>query len=137
MGVLIEVAFWSSVFLGTGALLFCSVYSLILYADLSVDYINPIQLCDHINRTILPEYAGHMVLTLLILARGFIIAAALNIPLVIYHLHRYSERRHLLESTSIFNQLDKERSISQRKLAFHLVLFFVYLYFFVVTLIAD
>lgn len=137
MGVLTEVVFWSTVFLGTAALLFCSVYALILYSDLTVDHINPIELCALVNKLVLPEYIGHALLALLILLRGFFIPAMLNIPLAVFHFYRYKEKRHLLDNTSIFNTVDKERSISQYKLGYHLIMFFIYLYFFILTLIQE
>lgn len=137
MSVLTEVLFWFTVFLGTGALLFCSVYKLILYADLSVDHINPIQLCEYVNFLMLPEYIGHVTLVTLVLFRGFVIAALLNTPLMLFHLRRYTDRKHVLQSTTIFNDVDRERVIAQAKLAYHLLMFFVYLYFFIATLIAD
>lgn len=137
MNVIFEIIFWFIVFLGTGGLLFCSVYTLILYADLTADHLNPIELCDYINRLVIPEYLGHASLSLLMLLRGYVSAALLNAPLIVFHLRRYSERKHLLQSTSIFNDVDRERTISQFKLIYHLVLFFVYLYYFVAMLIAE
>lgn len=137
MGVIVEVAFWACVFLGTAALLFCSVYSLILFSDLTVDHINPIELCQLINRLILPEYIGHVALSVLILLRGLYIPALLNVPLILFHLWRYKERQHLLDNTSIFNDVSSERRISLAKLTTHLLLFFVYLYCFILALISD
>lgn len=131
------ILFWFSVFLGTGALLFCSVYTLLLFADLDADHINPFDLCDYINRLVIPEYAGHLFLTLLVLLRGFYVAALLNIPLLVFHTRRYLDRRHLVHSTTVFNEKDKCRHIAQIKLVHHLVMFFVFLYYFIVTLIAS
>lgn len=137
MGVISEVFFWSTVFLGTASLLFCSVYALILFADLTVDHINPIELCDLVNRLVVPEYLGHLALTLIIVVRGLFIPAILNVPLVLFHVWRYRERKHLLDNTSIFNDVEKERSICQAKLVHHLLMFFIYLYFFIMALVAD
>lgn len=136
MGVITEVVFWATVFLGTASLLFCSVYALILYSDLTVDHINPIELCELVNRLVLPEYIGHIALSCIILLRGLVFPALLNVPMVLFHVWRYKERKHLLDNTSIFNDVEKERSICQLKLAYHLVMFFIYLYFFIVTLVA-
>lgn len=137
MGVVTEVFFWSTVFLGTAALLFCSVYALILFADLSVDHINPIDLCELVNRLVVPEYTGHVILIVLLLARGYFIAAVLNLPMVLFHAWRYSERKHLLDSHSVFNDIEREQRVSQMKLAYHLLLFFVYLYMFIVSLVSS
>lgn len=137
MGVVTEVFFWSAVFLGTAALLFCSVYALILFTDLTVDHINPIDLCELINRLVVPEYAGHVALALILLVRGFVLAALLNIPLLLFHGWRYKEKKHMLDNTSIFNDVEKERRVSQWKLVYHLLMFFVYLYYFILALVSE
>lgn len=64
-------------------------------------------------------------------------AAILNTPLLFFHMKRYTERKHHLQSVTIFNDVDRERTISQYKLGYHLLMFFVYLYYFVAMLIAD
>lgn len=135
--IVIEVLFWFTVFLGTSGLLFCSVYTLILFADLSVDHINPIELCDYINRLVLPEYVGHAALSCLIFLHGHIVVFLFNLPLILFHIRRYINRNHLLHSTSVFNDVEQERVIAQVKLGYHLIMFFVYLYLFIVMLIAD
>jgi len=136
MSIISEVLFWAITFLGTAMLLFCAVYALILFSDLQVDHINPIELCELINRLVVPEYAGHLVLTAIIFIRGFYLAALLNVPLLVFNAMRYKDKKHLLDNTSIFNDVSKERRISEVKLVYHLLLFFVYLYFFIVTLVA-
>lgn len=137
MGVITEVLFWATVFLGTAGLLFCSVYALILFADLSVDHINPIELCELINRMIMPEYLGHAGLIILVFLKGFFLPVLLNIPLLLFHIHRYREKKHKLDNTAIFNDVERERYICQIKLVYHLFMFFVYLYFFILSLLSD
>lgn len=137
MNIIVEVLFWFTVFLGTGGLLFCSVYTLILFADLTVDHINPIELCECVNRIVIPEYLGHASLSGLMLLHGHVIASLLNVPLILFHLRRYADRKHLLHSTSVFSDIDRERTIAMGKLIYHLAMFFVYLYLFVTVLIAD
>lgn len=135
--MVVEVTFWSVVFLGTAALLFCCVYTLIMFADLTVDHINPIELCAQINQLVLPEYMGHFFVTAMLILRGYLFTAALNFPLIAFHLWRYKERKHLLDNTSIFNDVTREKHICEVKLAVHLVMFFVYLYLFIMRLVAD
>lgn len=135
--IIFEVIFWFLIFLGTGGLLFCSVYTLILLADLSVDHINPIELCEYVNRLVFPEYFGHFGLAALMLCRGYVIAFLLNLPLLLYHMRRYTHRKHMLHSTTIFSDLDNERKIAQIKLAYHLILFFIYLYYFIAMLVTT
>lgn len=137
MVAVLFVMFWFSVFLGTGSLLFCSVYTLLLYADLDVDHINPFDLCNYVNRLVVPEYVGHVFLTILVLLRGLFIPALLNVPLLVFNTMRYLDRRHLLHPTDVFNEKDKRRSIAQIKLVYHLIMFFVFLYYFIVTILAS
>lgn len=137
MSLIVEITFWATIFLGTAGLLFCSVYSLILFSDLTVDHINPIELCQIVNRLVLPEYVGHFYVTMMLLLRRYFITALLNVPLIAFHVRRVMERKHMLDNTSIFNDVDRERQICEIKLGVHLVLFFVYLYLFIVRLVSD
>lgn len=137
MSVIFEILFWFIVFMTTGGLIFCSVYTLILFADLSVDHINPIELCEYVNSLVIPEYLGHISLSAIMLFRGYFPAVLFNCPLILFHFRRYSDKKLYLHSTSIFNDVDRERKIAQYKLTFHLVLFFVYLYYFIAKLIEE
>lgn len=137
MSLIVEITFWATIFLGTAGLLFCSVYSLILFSDLTVDHINPIELCGIVNRLIIPEYIGHFYVTSMLVLRGYIVTALLNVPLVAFHVRRYLSQRHLLDNTSIFQDVSRERRVCEIKLGVHLFLFFVYLYLFIVKLVSE
>lgn len=137
MSVVVEVTFWATIFLGTAGLLFCSVYSLVLFSDLTVDHINPIELCSILNRLILPEYIGHFYVTSMLVLRGYIVTALLNAPLIAYNVQRYLQKRHLLDNTSIFSDVHREKRVCEVKLGVHLLLFFTYLYHFVAKLIEE
>ncbi|PNY24895.1 ER-derived vesicles protein ERV14 [Tolypocladium capitatum] len=80
------------------------------------DYINPIELCNRLNTYIIPEAAVHAFLTFLFLINGYWIALVLNLPLLAWNA--------------------KKRE-SFAKLAFHLIMFFFYLYSMIVALIRD
>lgn len=137
MGIILQVFFWTTVFIGTAGLLFCSVYSLILFADLTVDHINPIELCELVNRLVLPEYLGHLALTMFLLLKQLYLPFVLNLPMLAFHIWRFREGKHLLDNTTIFNDVDRERRIAQAKLVYHLLMFFIYLYCFIIALVAD
>ena len=49
-------------------------------------------LCERLNRIVLPEYITHASLTLLFLCSGEWHCFLLNVPLVAYHVFRYSNR---------------------------------------------
>lgn len=137
MSLVVEITFWATIFLGTAGLLFVSVYSLVLFSDLTVDHINPIELCSILNRLIIPEYIGHFYVTSMLVLRGYIFTALFNVPLIAFHARRFLAKQHLLDNTSIFSDVDKERRVCEVKLGVHLLLFFVYLYLFIVKLVSE
>lgn len=51
--------------------------------------------------------------------------------------HRIYENQHLLDATEIFRKLNVHKKESFGKLAFHLIMFFFYLYSMIVALIRD
>ncbi|KND91353.1 ER-derived vesicles protein ERV14 [Tolypocladium ophioglossoides CBS 100239] len=96
--------------------LFLQVFFTIMYSDLECDYINPIELCNRLNAYIIPEAAVHGFLTFLFLINGYWLALVLNLPLLAWN-------------------AKKQESFA--KLAFHLIMFFFYLYSMIVALIRD
>ena len=135
--MVVEVTFWATIFLGTAGLLFVSVYSLVLFSDLTVDHINPIELCSILNRLIIPEYVGHFYVTSMLILRGYLVTALFNAPLIAFNVKRYLQKRHLLDNTSIFNDVHREKRVYEFKLAIHLLLFFTYLYHFIAKLVDE
>lgn len=117
--------------------LFFQVFFTIMYLDLECDYINPIELCDKLNFYILPEAGLHAVLTTLFLLNGYWFVFLLNAPLVAWNVSKVLTKNHLLDATEIFRTLGKHKRESFSKLAFHLMLFFFYLYRMIVALVAD
>mmetsp|Transcript_9239 Transcript_9239/g.27816 ORF Transcript_9239/g.27816 Transcript_9239/m.27816 type:complete len:139 (+) Transcript_9239:204-620(+) len=124
----VDIGYWFAVFFATAWLLFCMVYTLILFADLTVDHINPIELCDQVNQLRWPEYVGHFGLTSLLLLRGYFLPAALNSPLLIYNLFLIYNQKHCLDNTTIFVDLPREKRLVEMKLLFFLVMFFICLF---------
>jgi protein cornichon len=133
----LEIFFWAVLFVASTLLLFCMVYSLVLYGDLSRDFINPIELCELLNRIALWEYGGHAVLTAILLARGYIFTCALQIPLIAFHAQRVRSNSYVLDNTHIFVDMPKERRICEYKLGFYLLSFFWFLFRFIMFLIED
>lgn len=137
MSLIVEITFWATIFLGTAALLFCSVYALVLYSDLRDDHVNPIELCATLNRLVLPEYLGHFYVTAMLLLRGYLFTTLLNLPLLAFHMQRYRTKCHLLDNTSIFSDANRETRVCEVKLGLHLLMFFIYLYLFIVKLVSE
>ncbi|EDO17077.1 hypothetical protein Kpol_530p47 [Vanderwaltozyma polyspora DSM 70294] len=117
--------------------LFGQVHFTILYADLEADYINPIELCSRVNKLVTPEAAIHTLLTMLLLLSGNFFTFLLNLPLFAYNIKKFYEKNQLLDATEIFRTLSKHKRESFLKLAFYLLMFFVYLYKMIMSLIGE
>ncbi|CAN6671829.1 ER-derived vesicles protein Erv14p [Trichomonascus vanleenenianus] len=117
--------------------LFLQVFFSIMYSDLEVDYINPIDLCNRLNNYILPEMGLHAFLTSLFLVNGYWFSFLLNLPLLAYNALRIQNKTYLLDATEIFRTLGKHKKESFIKLGFYLVVFFFYLYSMIAALVAD
>jgi protein cornichon len=133
--VVVDVVFWAMLFLGTALLLFCMVYALVLFGDLSRDHVNPVEFCELVNRTVYWEYGGQAAMTALLLGRGYYLWALLHMPLTAFHAQRARRGDALLDSTQIFADLPKEQRVTEVKLVFYLLAFFIDLYLFIRYLI--
>lgn len=117
--------------------LFLQVFFSIMYSDLEVDYINPIDLCNRLNGYILPEMVIHGFLTTLFLISGYWWSFLINLPLLAWNINRVYTKTYLLDATEIFRTLGKHKRESFIKLGFHLVVFFFYLYCMIAALVRD
>ncbi|KKA26787.1 hypothetical protein TD95_003158 [Thielaviopsis punctulata] len=124
--------------------LFLQVFFTIMYSDLECDYINPIDLCNRLNTYIVPEAAVHGFLTFMFLINGYWLPLVLNLPLLVWNAKKYVHTStntititQSAYATEIFRKLNVHKKESFSKLAFHLVMFFFYLYSMIVALIKD
>lgn len=117
--------------------LFVEVFFSISFSDLECDYINPIELCNKLNRYIVPKAAVHGVLSVLFLLHGYWFVFLLNLPLLAFNAQKIYNKNHLLDATEIFRTLGKNKKESFMKLAFFLLMFFFYLYRMIAALISS
>ncbi|KAJ3335778.1 hypothetical protein HDU93_004444, partial [Gonapodya sp. JEL0774] len=110
---------------------------IIMFSDLELDYVNPIDLCSKLNQFVVPEMAAHAFLTVLFLGSGSWIAFILNAPLVAYHVNKYINQKHVYDATEIFRTLPSHKRECFIKLAFYLLSFFYYLYRMILGLLND
>lgn len=96
------------------------------------DYTNPIDLCNGLNKYIIPEVAIHAFLTFLFLINGYWLPLILNLPLVAWNAKkcvapartsgpsfqgcaltgcRIIENKHLLDATEIFRKLNVHKKV--------------------------
>jgi len=135
MGVALDVTFWVAIFLAISGELFITVYTLILFSDLLMDHVNPIELCSRVNGLVGFTIGIHAAMTALLLLRAEWVAVALNVPLLGWHISAVRGGRHLLDNTRIFGSLGRERRYCEVKLGFFLLSFFFYLYRFIMMLL--
>ncbi len=108
-----------------------------LILTLLKDFINPIDLCNKLNQFILPDVFLHGFLTLIMLINGFWFSLLLNLPLFAYNIKKLIDKNYLLDATEIFRTLGKHKRESFLKIAFHLGLFFFYLWMMIMSLIES
>eukprot|EP00871_Galdieria_phlegrea_P000817 jgi/Galph1/1736/GphlegSOOS_G421.1 len=130
MAVTEQVIYWIIIFVTTAILLFIDIYNLILFSDLLTDHLNPIELCDKVNFLIYPEFFIHLFLTCLLLFGGHWFVGLINVPLVVFHVHKYMRRDHLLDNTRVFQVAAKIQRHYELKMGFFLLTFVTYLYWF-------
>nr|CDS21669.1 cornichon [Echinococcus granulosus] len=119
----------------TIVLIFFVIYHIIAFDELKTDYKNPVDQCRNLNPLVLPEYCLHAFITLSFLLTWQIAALLVNIPLLVYHIHRYLTRPvksgiGLYHPTSILNSNELNRAMKEGwvKLAFYVMSFFGYLF---------
>lgn len=93
-------------------LIFFSIFHVIAFDELKTDYKNPIDQCNSLNpvsilplyvavrisktfftyfflfQLVLPEYLLHLLINLLFLLSGEWFSLMINLPLILYHIHR-------------------------------------------------
>lgn len=120
------------------ALLFTSVFFIIMFSDLECDYMNPIDLCNKLNQFVVPESVAHAFLVLLFILSFQWTAFIINAPLLAYNVNKILiTKTHTFDATEIFRTLPQHKKESFVKLAFYLLSFFYYLYRMIVALISE
>ena len=114
-------------------LLFIMVFFIIMFSDLECDYINPIDLCNKLNKLVLPEYGFHALLWVLFLVNGSWIALLWNTPLLAYNINKVINNKYQFDATEI-SQYKNEYFV---KLGFCLLSFFYYLYRMILALLNE
>ncbi|KAK8628749.1 hypothetical protein V6N13_009332 [Hibiscus sabdariffa] len=123
-----DLIFWVLCFFINIALLASSFYQLLSLSDLEADHLNPFEAATRINSIVLPEFLlqGFFCLSFLLTWHWFMFISTL--PITVYHLMLYSNRKHLLDVTEIFRDLNTEKKYRFVKLAVYLLLFTVVLF---------
>ncbi|EEB07181.1 cornichon family protein Erv14 [Schizosaccharomyces japonicus yFS275] len=120
-----------------GANLLIQIFFIIMFSDLEMDYINPIDLCNKLNRLVAPELMSHSTMTILFALTGQWMLTILNLPLLIWNVRSVINKTHILDATEIFRQLNRYKRDTFVKIAHYLILFFVLLYCMIKSLIQE
>ncbi|TVU50079.1 hypothetical protein EJB05_01436, partial [Eragrostis curvula] len=106
---------------------------LICLSDLEYDYINPYDSSSRINAVVIIEYAlqGALCASFLLTLHWF--PFLIMAPVTYYHVKLYMARKHLVDVTEIFRQLNGEKKYRMIKLAFYFCLFIITIYRLVMT----
>merc|ERR1712157_272598 len=87
----------------TAVLIFFAIWHLIGFDELQHDYKNPVDQCNNLNPLVLPEYAAHALILILMMSSGEATSAILNIPLLVYHIWRYSKRPRGMSKAGLYD----------------------------------
>uniref|UniRef100_A0A060TIR6 ARAD1D40128p n=1 Tax=Blastobotrys adeninivorans TaxID=409370 RepID=A0A060TIR6_BLAAD len=117
--------------------LFLQVFFSVMYSDLESDYINPVDLCNKVNKFLIPEAALQAFVTFLMLISGQWLALILNLPLVAYNVNKFVKNQIRLDATEIFRTVHRYKTESFVKLVCHLLLFFYYLYSMIIAIVVS
>merc|ERR1712100_302839 len=111
------------------------VFLLVSLSDLEHDLVNPIDMCKKCNLFALPDMLIQLTITAFMLVSGQWLALLLNLPLLAFHVYQFQNRRHMLDQTRVFQQMGQLQRIGFVKLGFFMLMFFLYLYKLVFTLV--
>ncbi|KAL3517019.1 hypothetical protein ACH5RR_023921 [Cinchona calisaya] len=110
---------------------------LMCLADLEFDYINPFDSASKINKVVLPEFITQGVLCFLHLVTRHWIMFLLCLPYLYYNFKLYTQHRHLVDVTEIFNQLPREKKIRLYKLGYLIVLMACSIFWMIWSIVED
>ena len=119
---------WFLAVLLTLVCVFFVIFVLISLVDVEDDHVNPIHMCEKVNKIILPEYACQASIILLLFVTGNWMEALFNVPMLGFHIYRVSQQQHLLDPTCIFSRTKHEKYINMGKFFFYILTLFYYMY---------
>ncbi|XP_065332452.1 protein cornichon homolog 4 [Cloeon dipterum] len=124
-----------------GAVLFLLIYFIITLSDLECDYLNAQQCCSKLNMWVIPKLSAQAVFTFFLLIHGKWMLLLLNLPMTAWLIYELSTvpmgNTGVYDPTEIHNrgQLKRHMRDCMISLGFYLLLFFVYLYCMIISLL--
>eukprot|EP01134_Creolimax_fragrantissima_P008586 CFRG8586T1 len=114
-------------------LMFYMVYFVIELTDLEDDMVNPIDLCNKLNKLVLPEICAQAFIGAMFFLSFAIVPFLVNAPLAAYHIYIYANGSWQYDPTTIFRDLRDKRFVCLLKTVFYLCCFFYYLVLMIIT----
>ncbi|RWS26238.1 cornichon-like protein [Leptotrombidium deliense] len=127
----------------SGSLLFLSVYVIVTLSDLECDHLNAKQCCVKLNKWVIPEIIALLILPILLFVTGHWYLFALNLPMIFWLILKYQSTPKgnigLYDPTEIHNyrRLKEHFRDTLIKLAYNLLMFCVYLYCLIISLLTN
>lgn len=132
-----DIYVWLLSFFFIIALLVLVVFQLMCLADLEFDYINPYDSSSRINTVVVPEFITQGVLSIFYLLTGHWIMSLFCMPYLYYDIRLYTQRKHLVDVTEIFNQLPWEKKQRLFKLVYLVSLLFLSIFWLIYSALED
>ena len=108
--------------LAIGALVFFVTYTYKLFKDLNMDTVNPREVCEKVNYLRGPEYIAHVILSIVLVLRGWWFIGIMNFPFLFYNFAQWYENRHLVDSSKVFSILSQEIRVIKIKALFFIAI---------------
>ncbi|CAG9823108.1 unnamed protein product [Phaedon cochleariae] len=127
--------------LDTGAILFLLIYFVIVLSDLECDYLNAQECCSRLNIWVYPKLIAHVFLNSLLFVHGHWVLFFINLPVTCWMAYEVINvpkgNMGIYDPTEIHNrgQLKRHMRDCMVFLGFYLILFFIYLYCMISSLL--
>ena len=123
--------------LSISALIFFVTYTYKLFKDLNIDTVNPQEVCEKVNYIRGPEYLAHLILSVVLVLRGWWFIGILNFPFLFYNFAQWYENRHLVDSTKVFSILAQEIRVIKIKALFFITIVLYNIWLWVIWVPPD
>ncbi|KAM9999809.1 hypothetical protein ACTFIZ_008257 [Dictyostelium cf. discoideum] len=129
------ILYWILVMVITAGLVSASVFCIVALTDLEADLVNPIDLARRLNPLFSTDISFHSALCLLFLVNFEFTLLLLNSVLFGFHMYWLFTGQNKIFAADIFKLLPVYKRRYAIKIAFYIVTFFLYLYWFIYYLV--
>lgn len=110
----------------SGANLVIVLFHCLCITDLQTDQINPIDFVRRVNKSLLPEFIVHILLTIIFVPKFLIFELIYTIPLLIYYIYCFVQKqKYYYNAVTVFDVLNKREMACYCKIVYYLIFIFV------------